>query len=237
MGAVGFTVEELIQYTGDTLSAVSFRYGGGTPDSVHLLVDIGGKRVLCEEIKGTQPKTFNTVDIKHHCIVIPSGADLYIGYAVFKTPVEEEGTNFCITFNKNTHVDGSFYYSTYDLDNVKWTDGAANKYPTGNILISASLAPFDPAATEPQFPGQETPLGKAGYNTIDAPASCSDGEMLKLKLNISSKRTPSSTSWEFNGEPCTASSVTVHAGESTIKAVLHFADGSTETLIKEILVR
>lgn len=85
---------------------------------------------------------------------------------------------------------------------------------------------------------EENELSSAGVNYIDNPGKgfYKSGSTFALKL-VESSNPPSSVSWTFDGNAVSGTSVALTAGEHTVKAVLTYGDGTTETLEQIIIAQ
>lgn len=104
----------------------------------------------------------------------------------------------------------------YSSDGADWQEAS-----DGNLAIRILLsAPVQPS----QYP--MIYVEKLFYNA---------GERIKLKLRPN-EQSPKTVSWEIDGKATAEDSVSLTSGSHTIKAVLTFEDGSTQTLVQEISV-
>lgn len=218
MGAVRFTADELAPYEGQRLSTVTFYPVVYTAEAIIVLVESGGQRLLNHVVKKPLLPGWNTVDISDYDLRVPTGEDLYIGYAVKGGDYEHPLS--CRLSSREEPTES--YYATYSATPVTWK--AMKNF---DLALSATVS-------EVQVP---TALADIGYHSIDpGSGTYKAGNTFKLRLKEAPSRKPASVSWYYDGAPA-SESVTLSSGMHTVEARLAFADGSSEVLEMEIEVK
>lgn len=219
MGAVKFTPAELFRYVGRKISGVSFSiYGPNPAETVYVIVDYGGKRVLTREVEDPVfgIDRVNEVDISDANLLIPDGTDVFIGYGIKgSTQVYPLGVTM------QGHPDNSFY-GKLNLESSRWQPMETDRVSTGymDLLLSADVS----EVTDPLS------LSDMGYASIDLGGKTwKEGESLPLKVSEGSFA-PVGITWLFDGEITFEASVTLTKGIHTIQAILDYGEGSKETL-------
>ena len=221
MGAIHLSNAELQKWGGMQLRTVTFQYAEAEPYAgvAYVIVDQAGRRVLSRKAEGAAPYTNVTVDVSDAGIQVIPGKDMYIGYAL-------EGVNaYYPLLKKSVQEDcDGFYLSDYSLTGSFWS-----KRENEALLISVTL--LDPDAQK------SITLSLMGYNSIADPGDYKAGDRFFFELVESALNRPESVAWYYDGTPVQESSVTLTGGSHRVRAVLSFADGSTETLVLELDVR
>lgn len=219
MGAVRFTAEELAPYVDQRLSTVTFYPVVYKADAIIVIVESGGQRLLNHVVKNPAYAGWNTVDISEYDLRVPSGEDVYIGYAVRGGDYEHPLS--CRLSAREDPTES--YYATYSATPVKWTP--MKKY---DLALSATVS-------EVQVP---TALSDIGFHSIDpGSGTYKAGNTFKLRLKEAHSRKPSSVSWYYDGAPVSESSVQLTAGVHTVEARLSYESGAAEVLEMEIEVK
>lgn len=215
MGAVRFTADELAPYAGQRLSTVTFYPVVYSADAVIVLVESGGQRLLNHVVKNPVYAGWNTVDISEYDLRVPSGEDLYIGYAV-----KGGDNNYPLSCRYSSREDPTeSYYAVYSDTPVSWQP--MKKY---DLALSATVS-------EVQVP---TALSDIGYHSIDPGNGLyKAGSTFYLRLKETPSRTPSGVAWFYDGNPVQDTRVTLTAGMHTVEARLTYANGATEVLEME----
>lgn len=218
--AVMFTPEELSRLVGYELKTINFQYNGVTPAQVDVFVDFNAERVFTRKVENVANSSMTSVDIADAGLVIPSGKNVYIGYAVKDTP-----TKYWMAVDSSDPVDGGGM-----IREGYCVDGAFEWQGVGyNWIISADAKQV------------VSPFNQLGIKLISNPGEGKYAVGSTFTLGFSNPGvgdTPESTSWYFDGSPVSGSSVTLStAGKHVIKAVLSYSDGSTEEIVQEIEVQ
>ncbi len=130
MGAVKYTPEELTEYKGSAIQAISFYLADTGAASVVALVEIGKSRVLTQVVPDPVFGGWNTVNISSAGIVIPDNMDVYVGYGV-----NNPETGYPLAVDAGPWVEGGGYSARYSTSNATWQSLKSK----GNLLVSAVL--------------------------------------------------------------------------------------------------
>ena len=234
--AVGFTAKELEPYAGMKIASISFLFYCTKAEKVDAFVDFGDQRYFTQSVAEpgfvTDKAYFTTVNIENAGVVIPSGKDIFIGYALKGAEETREGRTSCYPVAIDTlAVEGGGYikqeYATtgggWYLLGYQEEDGT-NVYC--NAIISCTLE------------DNVSPFYKYQILTILSPRkSYSVGDSFVLSLSNVGLN-PESVDWYFDGAVQTGEAVTLDsAGKHTVKAVAHIAGGETQEIIQVIQVQ
>ena len=193
------------------------------PASAHyIVVDSGEDRILTVRLSDAVNDNLYRVliadfsEVVHHC---PPGKDLYVGYAVQDAQIDDPYTGYPFVVAPGIT---NCYVSEFSLDSSNWVSNP--EYEGYALVLSASVAPG----------GKDGPVSFAqmGIPAIADPRNglYSSSDAFQLQMQLPEGLSVSSTEWFFDGEEKTgAKSVSLSAGTHTVTAVLHYADGSTET--------
>lgn len=188
----------------------------------YIVIDSGKDRVLTYKIPDIPEKdlgTILTVDLSDVVNHFPPGKDLYVGYAIQDAQVDNNdyfGFLFPIAAGTtNTYV------SDFSLDSSKWESLDDEGYA---LVMKASIIPS----------GEDKPLSfvQMGIPAIADPGkgNYTAGDAFQLQMELPEGLSVSSSEWYYDGKEISgAKSVSLTAGAHTVTAVLHYADGSTET--------
>ena len=194
-----------------------------TASAYYIVVDSGEDRILTYRLPGISKNELNkmrTVDLSDVVNHFPPGKDLYVGYAVKDAQISNEnctGMPFIVApgvFN--------IYLSEFSLESSTWIP--QEEYDGYALVMKASIIPAD----------KDKPFSFAqmGIPAIADPrrGQYTAGDVFQLQMQLPEGLSVSSSEWFFDGEEKTgAKSVSLTAGAHTVTAVLHYADGSTET--------
>lgn len=215
-----FTSEELTRYAGMQISSLSFRFDGTKATGIYAIVCSESKILYSQRIPSSQVNYggFSIVDISDAGITIPTSGGIGIGYALSgvdsEYPVlvqEAEGAN-------------GFNIANFNMDSPTWMEQE-------NYLLLVSATLFDEGAAK------YATLGSMGFNAIDNPqweSGYKAGESFSLQLASSNAEAPTGVKWYFDGVQTGAKSVTLTSGAHVVKAILSYADGTSETLVLEL---
>lgn len=213
MGAVKFSAEELSAYVGDKIMSINFQIYGSYVEKMFALVDFGGDRVLTQTV-ASPVYGENSVDLSEAGLTIPTGQDVYFGYAVKNCDAA-----YALCLDDGPGRKGGLYWADYNEYSSTW-----NEYEGYNIIVSIKLASSSHSMTE------------IGVNYIDIPSrQMREGDILDLRL-VASKPFPNSISWYLDGAAVKDTSIALTSGKHTIKAVLVHVDGSKEIILADISV-
>ena len=219
MGAVRFSAEELAPYEDQRLSTVTFYPVVYKADAIFVIVESGGQRLLNHAVKNPVYAGWNTVDISEYDLRVPSGEDVYIGYAVKGGDYEHPLS--CRLSAREDPTDS--YYAAYSPTPVNWSP--MKKY---DLALSATIS-------EVLVP---TALSDIGFHSIDpGSGTYKAGNTFKLRLKETHSRKPSSVSWYYDGALVSDASVQLSAGVHTVEARLDYEGGAQEILEMEMEVK
>lgn len=214
VGAVKYTADELAGAVGSKITYVGFALYEDGYKETRIIIDFGDETVLDIPVTDFTGGEFSYVDISEYNLLVPADKDVYVGLYV------DCGDEDCYPFMYNSEMadmNGFFVRLRQDHNWVDYSD-------EGSLTISFVVEPTHDIAYMYGFNGIANP-GEGHYAA---------NSTFELKL-VESNRVPSSVDWYFDGNAVKGTTVKLTAGEHTARAVLHFADGQTET-IEQILV-
>ena len=188
----------------------------------YIVIDSGKDRVLTYKIPNIPEKdlgTILTVDLSDVVNHFPPGKDLYVGYAIQDAQVDDNDyIGFLFPIAAGTT---NTYVSDFSLDSSKWESLDDEGYA---LVMKASIIPS----------GEDKPLSfvQMGIPAIADPGkgNYTAGDAFQLQMELPEGLSASSSEWYYDGKEISgAKSVSLTAGAHTVTAVLHYADGSTET--------
>lgn len=188
----------------------------------YIVIDSGKDRVLTYKIPDIPEKdlgTILTVDLSDVVNHFPPGKDLYVGYAIQDAQVDNNDyIGFLFPIAAGTT---NTYVSDFSLDSSKWESLDEEGYA---LVMKASIIPS----------GEDKPLSfvQMGIPAIADPGkgNYTAGDAFQLQMELPEGLSVSSSEWYYDGKEISgAKSVSLTAGTHTVTAVLHYADGSTET--------
>ena len=188
----------------------------------YIVIDSGKDRVLTYKIPDIPEKdlgTILTVDLSDVVNHFPPGKDLYVGYAIQDAQVDDNDyIGFLFPIAAGTT---NTYVSDFSLDSSKWESLDDEGYA---LVMKASIIPS----------GEDKPLSfvQMGIPAIADPGkgNYTAGDAFQLQMELPEGLSASSSEWYYDGKEISgAKSVSLTAGAHTVTAVLHYADGSTET--------
>lgn len=188
----------------------------------YIVIDSGKDRVLTYKIPSIPEKdlgTILTVDLSDVVNHFPPGKDLYVGYAIQDAQVDNNDyIGFLFPIAAGTT---NTYVSDFSLDSSKWESLDDEGYA---LVMKASIIPS----------GEDKPLSfvQMGIPAIADPGKgdYTAGDAFQLQMELPEGLSVSSSEWLYDGKEISgAKSVSLTAGTHTVTAVLHYADGSTET--------
>lgn len=214
MGAVKFTAAELSPYVGRTLTEVSFLPRGSSASQVSVIVDFGSRRVLTYPVEATVFNAMNHVDISDCGIVIPSGQDVYIGYAV-----KDSDSSYPLAGDNGPYVKNGFFTSSYSESFSSW-----EVFSELNIVVSAKLSQA----------GSDLDLLGIDYIMLkDEPYHV--GDVFVFDLRTGAKHVDR-VRWYLDGVEQSSDSAVLGKGLHSITATVTLRGGLVEELEMEINV-
>ena len=233
--AAKFTADELSRYAGMRVSDIIFMFYGTSAEAVDAIVESGGKRRITHKVSepGYTDEYVNWTyaNVKNQGYVIPSGEDVYFGYAL-KGIVTDNG--YPIVYNAAEEENGGAYvhqgYSTAaatDWRVIVLQDESGEPIYCDAIIavrLVEDVGPFD----EGKVIVIVSPSAGAAYKA---------GANFDFKLRYGDIEDPTSVVWYYDGTEQDATSVTLTSGRHEVKALCTFADGSTEEIIQIIKVQ
>ena len=225
MAASLFTASDLKAEGGRLLSAVQYGINADSAEDIYIIIDDAstGERLLTWQIE--DPTYFSVVwaDVSAAGFRIPSGRDLYIGYAIKSASYKYPFYAF--------DGEGNYYASAYDLTSSNW-----NLLDNYGVDLAVAIKLEQPEGLVP-LTGIES-LTELGINYIDpGTGDFRAGETLALKLVESPSNPPVSTEWFWDGNPASEGSVTLTKGSHVVSVRLQYADGSEEEMEMPVNVK
>lgn len=219
--AISFSAEEMGLYQGKQIKSISFTANGGSGASgdIYVFVEMDGERIFTQQVSSPRYGSEMTVNVVNQECIISTPKETKIGYAVV-----ESGLTYPILVEtcsaENAGVIGKF-----SLESATTWQAMSTSSGYYTPLISASVG--DPVQPD------------MGFNYIANPGggSYTAGERFNLELVRTEYDVPQSVTWYFDGTQVSASSLTLTAGSHEVKALLRFADGSTDTLYLNLQVQ
>jgi M6 family metalloprotease-like protein len=219
MAAIRIPADQLPAEGGEVVSVSFEPYWPAS--AYYIVVDSGEERVLTyrlPEIPRNELTKMKTVDLSNVVHHFPPGKDLYVGYAVQNAQIpysDYVGYLFVIAPGSS-----NLYLSAFDLNGSNWDSDDEEGYA---LVLKTSIAA-----------GKDKPVSFAqmGIPAIADPGKgqYTAGDAFHLQMQLPEGISVSSEEWFFDGKEKTgAKSVSLPAGSHTVTAVLHYADGSTET--------
>jgi len=211
---------------------IKFMLGGKSAAGLYTFIDFAKERQLWQKVTSAYYNTtdfykYTTVDVEDADVVIPSNTDIYFGYAATTYQTDTYSTLAV----DDAYVSGGGYYhigvttSAPDEWTVLCNDSHTEYY---NIIVSATLVEVPQNLAEYGFLSIKNPKQGLAY---------SSGYEFELAFEHELTEMPSSVDWYYDGSKQSGSSVKLSgAGDHEIKAVLYWADGSTEELTQIVKV-
>ena len=214
--ALQMTAVEVAPYAGRQIKLISFQPAGDettTADAAYVFVEAGGRRQFTQKVENLKFNEMNTVNVVGQEYCLPSGSDVYIGYALVNC---SESSPVLV---QQSDVDHAGYIATFKPTTacgwsiIQTSDG---KYYAP--VISASVG--------------EKVAPELGFNHISNPGNgiYHAGDRFELALVRYEDDAPSSVSWRFDGQAVAGGSVTLAAGKHTVEAHLTYPDGAIEVI-------
>ena len=214
--SVRFNPEELADYAGKCLSSVDVLIAGNYAEKLYVIVDVDSERVLFHQVDLTGFKwgERNTIDVSDEHFIIPEGKTLHIGYGIVNSRYA-----YPMASDSGPKLDGGFcYYSDVQETAHDWWEDI-----DANLLLGVNLS-------SPSTIDEGITLLDLGINYISPlPQTIREGDTIHLSLVKSPSNSPMAVKWYCDDEEC-STSVRALGGTHTVRAVLSFKDGHTETV-------
>lgn len=234
--AIHYTVDELRDYVGYSLSKIQFTTDA-TGEEVYVFVDFGTEqRALLQRVYNVSNTVsydapVNTVDVYDAGIVIPEDTDIYIGYTIKSA---NSGNPICLTFTDDEDAESGREGLLCRYDSFTGNEPTGIWYDYSEWGYIALIA-FD-LVGRTSLDGNAS-LDNMGISYIDIPASgLKAGDSLPLKLVQSKARVISETAWYMDGRRCNGDSVTLTSGKHRITVEITYHDGQDDIVEKIINV-
>lgn len=219
MGAIRIPADQL-PTEGGQVESVSF-IPFWPASAYYIVVDSGEDRILTYKLPAIpERELMNTnlrkVDLSGVANYFPPGKDLYVGYAVQDAQISGDYVGYLFVIAPGT---SNLYLSAFDLNGSNWSSYDEEGYA---LVLKATIVSGDKPVSFAQMgiPAIADP-GKGLYTAGDA---------FQLQMELPEGLSASSSEWYYDGKEISgAKSVSLTAGTHTVTAVLHYADGSTET--------
>lgn len=218
-----YYANELKPYVGYNLESISFHINGSgeAPAQVDVFVDFGSSRVLTKTVTSPVYKRMQTIDVSDAGITIPSGQNVFIGYAV--KDIKEQ---YWMSIDAEDGVNGGGMIR----GGFMTTGGAIEDWQDVgyNFIIDANLTQI------------VSPFSGVGIRVISrsADGKYANGSTFPLTfVDDSVGGTPTSVAWYYDGQPVSGEAITLSAsGTHTVKAVVTYPDGNIEEIEQVIEV-
>ncbi len=215
MAAIRIPAEDLPE-KGGTLTSISFR-AYWQAKAYYLIVDSGSDRLYTTPIQLSS--NYEKHDLTGLDLKVPGGKDLYVGVGFDQArgiPSGYEGLLFITTLGGD-----NLYEDFLNLEKSDWT----HIQDDISLMLEVELAEKqdDTVNTGP------TTFSEIGICAIADPGcgSYAAGDVFDLKLDVPEGVSVSAIVWELDGQ-AVDSSVTLQAGQHTLKATVSYSDGSEE---------
>ncbi len=216
---VRYTSDELENYIGSTFQKIRFQIHGNSAAKVDVFVDFGSDRAYTKTVESFKDNEFNTVDISDANLAIPEGEDV-----IFGVSVKDIDAQYWMSIDNQEYVPGGgVIWSTYTQSgHASWIDAGYN------FLIDCEIGLGGSAFEAMAFYTVANPRKGNAYPV---------GTVLALTLDGGGEPARS-VEWYYDGIKVSDSTITLSAaGSHTLKAVLKYADGSTEEIEQGIEVK
>ena len=223
-----FSASMLKDYAGKLVKHIRFGYYPSC-DELWVFIDAGkDNRVLVQQVPD-KGNLVTDVELSSN-FVIPQGQDIYVGYMI-KTNYED----YPVVTDNGPAVRGGFLiyngFSTTEAGGDKWAEPAFDwGWDCGNAVILLTLEDYV------QIDGRAT-LADFGISYIEAPSGqLHAGDNFPLKLVQSPAVNVGLVRWFVDGKETSDDSVTLSAGEHTIKAEMTILGSSIDSDTVELTV-
>ncbi len=203
-------------YAGAEIKTISFMVKGTSASTVKAIIYFDDELVGEKVVSNTNFGTMTTVDVSDLALVIPTDKSVKFGYCI-----SGYDYGYPVAVDDGPAVSGGGFLSNNGTNWESLYDEDVNVIISAQVLIKSSI------------------FASLGYNYILSPkASYAAGDSFTFSLSTNASPAPTSVSWSFDDESKTGgSSVTLTSGSHTVKAVLTYASGKSETLILELDVQ
>ena len=216
VAAVRFDRNELAGFVGAEFSTIDFYAYCTSVKAAKVFVFFDSKLVL-EQKASFNKDGMTEVDVSDAGLAIPSGTDVYIGYAL-------KGADYgypVVVSDSDSDGESNFLGVDYSLDQSEWEALDADY---GNIVLSASLVR---GATGGGSGMEDTAIFAAGIKSIVKVGA-------RYILSEAGDE-PSSAVWYLDGvKKDVVKSSDLSSGQHTISVMLTYSDGSTEEISTEV---
>ena len=209
---IHYSPEELTYYHETSIGGIEFSLVPGitAPDEIGVFAYDVTDQTMLLETKADKPNRFEHsiwVDLSNTMVLIDKSHEYVFGY-YFKGAKDEE----VVLTDRASQLDGGAVYST---DGSSW-----NPVAQGNLITTIRLRNAEQMSTFPMIFVEKTLY--------------ESGDHFQFRLRRCPIQ-PESVTWTYDGKSYNnGESVTLNSGSHTVKAVLTFSDGSTQTLVQEI---
>lgn len=222
-GTIGvrYTSEELEAYVGSVFQKINFQIGGKSAVKVDVFVDFGSNRAYTKTIGTFNDNAVTTVDISDAKLTVPEGEDV-----IFGVSVKDIDTQYWMAFDKLEAVPGGgLMWADYTQEGHPYSSWIEPAY---NFLIDCEIGLGGSAFEAMAFYTVANPRKGNAYPV---------GTVLALTLDGGGEPARS-VEWYYDGTKVSDSTITLSAaGSHILKAVLKYADGSTEEIEQGIEVK
>lgn len=229
-GGVEFSPEQLAPYVGSTLQSIEFVTTGENADKMGVAVYFYPEEVpegtTMESLKVLDYSfdpifgSWVQVDISSASLTIPANHCMLLAYYIINASygyplAVDEGPRTSLLSTLLSYEGEDWYYLNEEA---------------GNLLLSANVL----AANHTLY--------ALGYNVIAMPTTTlAVGDVFTPSLDrfdaLTNIEQPTSVQWFFDNQEIDAQNpITMTAGDHTLKAVLQFSSGKTDTIVQEIQV-
>lgn len=227
---VEFSPEQLAPYVGSTLQSIEFLTTGQQADkmgvSVYFYPDTVPEETTMESLKVYDYQfdpifgSWVQVDISSASLTIPANQCMMLVYYIINASY-----GYPLAVDEGPRTTRNSTLLSYDGETWYYMNEEA-----GNLLLSANVL----AANHTLY--------ALGYNVIAMPTTTlAAGDVFTPSLDrfeaLTNIEQPTSVQWFFDNQEVDAQNpITVTAGDHTLKAVLHYSSGKTDTIVQEIQV-
>ena len=205
--------DETAALAGKQLKTISFQPAAGSgATAAYVFVESGGRRQFTQKVDNLRLGVLNTVSVVAQEFRVPSGASLYIGYALMGCTSDDP------VMVQPCPAGKMGYYGAYNGTRVvNWHEMSSDGTYFTPVLSATVGEPVQP---------------ELGFNHIANPGNgtYAAGDRFDLALVRYADDTPSSVSWTFDGQAVQADAVTLTAGAHSVEAHLAYPDGTVEVI-------
>ncbi len=224
-----YSASMLAEHVGKLIKRIKFSYYPSC-DELWVFIDVGkDRRVMVQQISDGGAGFVRDVELSSP-FEIPSGEDIYAGYMI-----KTNYADYPVLTDSGPALPGGFLiYNGFSLSEPggsKWAEPAIDwGWECGNAAITLTVEDYV------QLDGRAT-LADFGISYIEAPSGqLHAGDSFPLKLVQSPVVNVSLVRWFVDGKETSDDSVTLSAGEHTIKAEMTILGSSIDSDIVELTV-